>query len=152
MKPLLLLPFALLLVSAAMLHSALVRESWPITIIYRYPVAPQDVRDAHPGVPSAGDDDDHPTSGGLPSAGEYADYEPEPEPEPQDPIPTFPLDLNRATREELMFIPGIGEVLSGRIVQYRDHLGGYTDVSQLTGIYGISQNTLERIGGYLTVN
>jgi competence protein ComEA len=75
---------------------------------------------------------------------------PEPEPD-EDPAPVFPLDLNLATREELMHVPGIGEVLSGRIVQYRDHIGGYTELSQLTNIYGISANTLERIGVYFVI-
>jgi competence ComEA-like helix-hairpin-helix protein len=142
MKPLLLFLCVLVLVSAAMLHSALVRESWPVTVIYRIPQEPVG-RDALI-APSYGNEPvEHDALGNEPAERDA--------PGAPDDVPTFPLNLNGATREELMHIPGIGEVLSGRIVQYRDHIGGYTELSQLTGIYGISQNTLERIGGYLTI-
>jgi DNA uptake protein ComE-like DNA-binding protein len=124
MKPVLLLLCVLLLISAAMLHSAIARENWPVTVIYHYPPV-QDTGDAHPTEP------------------DFVPHESETTPPPE-----FPLDLNRATREELMHVPGIGEVLSGR---YRDYIGGYTDISELTQIYGISQNTLERISEYLTI-
>jgi len=61
----------------------------------------------------------------------------------------FPLDLNAATEEELMQIPRIGEVLASRIVQYREHLGGYSNLSQLAQIKGISEDMAEQLGAYL---
>ena len=128
------------LVSAAMLYSAITQASWPVSIVYAQPqsalvqVAP---------------------AAGTAPVFEYEwvymyVYPDEPETTPMQET-VFPLDLNRATREELMLIPGIGEVISGRIVQYRDVLGGYTTLTQLTEIHGISYNMLERIGGYLFV-
>ncbi|MDR0976379.1 MAG: helix-hairpin-helix domain-containing protein [Prevotellaceae bacterium] len=42
-----------------------------------------------------------------------------------------PIDLNRADTTELKKIPGIGSVLSRRIVNYRNRLGGYCSAQQL---------------------
>ena len=64
----------------------------------------------------------------------------------------FPLDLNFVTETQLMQIPRIGEVLASRIVQYRDVLGGYTELSQLAQIKGISDNMLEQLSPYLYIS
>lgn len=47
------------------------------------------------------------------------------------------IDLNRADTTELRKIPGIGMVLSRRIVAFRDLLGGFTDTLQLHEVYGL---------------
>lgn len=63
----------------------------------------------------------------------------------------FPLNLNTATTEELKAIPRIGDVLAERIVQYRDVLGGYTDLQQLMEIKGIGESTYAEISVYLYI-
>lgn len=63
----------------------------------------------------------------------------------------FPLDINEATVEQLLFIPQVGNVMAQRIVQYRDVLGGYTDLEQLRGIKGVGDKTFAKISGYLYV-
>jgi len=60
-------------------------------------------------------------------------------------------DLNTAGRQELMELPGIGEVLSERILEYREEHGGFTAVDQLTEIKGIGEKTLERLRKYVYV-
>ncbi|MDR2931721.1 MAG: helix-hairpin-helix domain-containing protein, partial [Oscillospiraceae bacterium] len=64
---------------------------------------------------------------------------------------TFPLDLNTATVDELKFIPQVGDVTAQRIIQYRDHLGGYTQLEQLMEIKGIAEKFFERIEPYLYI-
>lgn len=61
----------------------------------------------------------------------------------------FPLELNAATQEELMLIPGIGEVLSHRIVTYREELGGFDDLSRLMEVEGVGEVTYQKIASYL---
>jgi len=61
------------------------------------------------------------------------------------------IDLNTATVEELMMIKGIGEVLSGRIVKYRNKIGGFVDDLQLKDIYGLNYELREEIQSYYTV-
>lgn len=64
---------------------------------------------------------------------------------------TYPLNLNTATLEELMTIDGLGEKRASAILEYRDFLGGYSDVSQIMNIQGINEGVYAQIAGYLTV-
>lgn len=56
-----------------------------------------------------------------------------------------PLDLNAATEEELDLLPGIGEVLAGRIVQYREEHGPFQSPEDLLNVDGIGESTLADI-------
>ena len=47
------------------------------------------------------------------------------------------VDLNRARRYELEALPGIGPVLAGRILDYRERHGGFDDVGDLRNVTGI---------------
>ena len=63
----------------------------------------------------------------------------------------YPLNINKATIEELMTIDGLGETRAGAIIEYREYLGGYTSVEQITEIKGIDESLYVQIAGYLTV-
>ena len=60
-------------------------------------------------------------------------------------------DLNLATAVELQKINGVGEVLSGRIVKYRNKIGGFVNDIQLQDIYGLSSETRKEILANYTV-
>jgi competence ComEA-like helix-hairpin-helix protein len=55
------------------------------------------------------------------------------------------LNINIATKEQLMDLPGIGEVTAERILQYRKESGEFVTVEDLRAIKGISKNKLERL-------
>lgn len=57
----------------------------------------------------------------------------------------FPLDLNQARLEELMELPGIGEKLAQRVVQYRKTHGGFRSVEDLRKVRGIGEKRMERL-------
>ena len=59
------------------------------------------------------------------------------------------LDLNAATAQELDTLPGIGPVLSQRIVQLREERGGFSSKEELLDVEGIGEVTLEKIRPYL---
>lgn len=61
-----------------------------------------------------------------------------------------PLDLNRAGVEELTGLPGIGPVLAGRMVAYRDSAGPFATVRELRAVPGIGPATLARIAERVT--
>ena len=61
------------------------------------------------------------------------------------------VDLNRAGLEELMSLPGIGEVLAGRILEYRAQYGDFHSVQELTKVEGIGEKTLMKLLNYITV-
>lgn len=54
-------------------------------------------------------------------------------------------DLNAVTAAELQTVSGIGPVLSGRIVKFRDALGGFLDPSQLFDVYGLRPEVARRV-------
>lgn len=70
----------------------------------------------------------------------------------QDPPALDAIELNRADAKSLRQINGIGTVFSGRIIKYRDLLGGYVKLEQLKEVYGIDQERYQKIRSYLTVN
>lgn len=61
------------------------------------------------------------------------------------------LNLNTATKEELMLIDGIGEVIATRIIEYRDEIGGFTSLEQLLNIEGVGEKRLAAWSRYLTL-
>lgn len=60
-------------------------------------------------------------------------------------IKADPIDINRADSAQLLPLPGIGPVFAGRIIKYRNLLGGFTSLDQLREVYGISDETLDMI-------
>ena len=60
-------------------------------------------------------------------------------------------NLNTATPLELMELPGIGEVLAGRIVTYRLQRGGFASVEELREVRGIGEKRLETLRKYVYV-
>ena len=55
------------------------------------------------------------------------------------------IDINRCDTSELIKLPGIGPVLSVRIIKYRNLLGGYYSKEQLKEVYGLPVETYEKI-------
>lgn len=62
------------------------------------------------------------------------------------------IDLNEVDSAGLLPLPGIGPVFAGRITRYRALLGGYHHTGQLTEVYGLKQETVERIAPYFLVD
>jgi competence ComEA-like helix-hairpin-helix protein len=61
-------------------------------------------------------------------------------------------DLNKATASQLQKVYGVGEKLSERIIKYRSkHSGGFIADLQLSEVYGLSPEVIERIKNDFTV-
>lgn len=72
-------------------------------------------------------------------------------PAPPPNSPAAALDLNRATVEELLTLPGIGPVIAERIVALRASRGRFTDVAELEEVPGVGPKSLERIAPLVRV-
>lgn len=65
--------------------------------------------------------------------------------------PGAKINLNLAGAAELDTLPGIGPVLAGRIVAYRDEHGPFASVRDLLNVSGIGPKTFESIEPLVTV-
>jgi DNA uptake protein ComE-like DNA-binding protein len=61
------------------------------------------------------------------------------------------IDLNRCTAPDLIRLPGIGPVLSERIIRYRGLLGGFVNTEQLYEVYGLDSSVVALISPMLTL-
>ena len=59
--------------------------------------------------------------------------------------------VNRATREELTCLPGIGAALADRIVAERDAHGPFRDVADLARVRGLGPSRIERLKAHVTI-
>jgi competence ComEA-like helix-hairpin-helix protein len=55
------------------------------------------------------------------------------------------IDLNTATLDQLMSLPGVGRSTAEKILQYRSEHGPFTDPAELTNVQGIGPKKLEKI-------
>ena len=61
------------------------------------------------------------------------------------------ININTATQTELMTLPGIGEVIAQRIIDYRSEHGDFRTVEDLLNVSGIGEKRLEAILDLVTV-
>jgi competence protein ComEA len=65
--------------------------------------------------------------------------------------PQWPIDLNSADQEQLELVPGIGQFLAARIIEYRNQNGPFQNYEALDGVNGIGPGKLEKLRPYLCV-
>jgi len=64
-------------------------------------------------------------------------------------VASFRVDVNRADWPELSQLPGVGEVLARRIVEYRTAHGPFRSVGDLRRVSGIGPVTFRRLEEFL---
>lgn len=57
----------------------------------------------------------------------------------------LPLDINKASYEELCGLSGIGDKLAQEIIAYREQNGGFNNIEEILNVYGIGENIFENI-------
>ncbi|MBQ2614154.1 MAG: helix-hairpin-helix domain-containing protein [Clostridia bacterium] len=71
--------------------------------------------------------------------------------EQSEPKEEVKINLNTATKEELMTLSGVGEKIAERILEKRETLGGFHSVEQITEIQGIGEKLFEQIQPHITI-
>lgn len=64
---------------------------------------------------------------------------------------TEKININTASKEELLTLPGIGEVISERIIDYRNEYGKFDSIEEITEVSGIGKAKFENIKDLITV-
>ncbi len=62
------------------------------------------------------------------------------------------IDINQATKEDLMKISGIGEALSDRILKQKEVFGGFVSMEQMNDIWGLSPEVLKSLNQYFKIS
>ena len=61
------------------------------------------------------------------------------------------VNLNEASREELMTLPGVGEAKADSILSYREENGGFDSIEEIMEISGIKEGVFEKMKDKITV-
>lgn len=61
------------------------------------------------------------------------------------------VNLNTASKEQLMTIPGIGESKADSIISYREKNGAFSNIEEVMNISGIKDGLFEKMKEYITV-
>ena len=67
------------------------------------------------------------------------------------PAPTAKVNINTATVEQLVTLPGVGPKLAARIVEYRQKSGTFRTPQELMNVKGVGEKNFGKIEAWLTV-
>lgn len=72
------------------------------------------------------------------------------EPKEEPPVARM-VNINTADAQELMTLPGIGQVRADAIIEYRQSVGKFEQIEDIMNVKGIKTGTFEKIGSLICV-
>lgn len=61
------------------------------------------------------------------------------------------ININKASKEELMTLPGVGESRAESIIKYREDTGSFQNIEDIMQVSGIKEGLFEKIKDLITV-
>lgn len=61
------------------------------------------------------------------------------------------VNINKANKEKLMTLPGVGEITALKIIEYRTQNGDYKSIEDLKKVAGIGDSKFNNLKEYVTV-
>ncbi len=62
------------------------------------------------------------------------------------------VNINTASKEQLMTLPGIGKTRAESIIAYREKSGGFSTIEDIMKVSGIKESAFEKIKEYICTN
>lgn len=62
------------------------------------------------------------------------------------------VNLNQASKEQLMTLPGVGEAKADAIIRYRSEKGNFRSIEEIMEIEGIKEGVFKKIEDWITVS
>lgn len=64
----------------------------------------------------------------------------------------YSVNINKASLEELMELPGIGEKTAERIIEYREKNGGFSSKEEIKSVKRIGEKTYEKLKSLIYID
>jgi competence protein ComEA len=61
------------------------------------------------------------------------------------------INLNQATKEELMTLSGVGEKKAEKIIEYREENGSFKTIEDLKNVNGFGEKSFESLEKYISI-
>lgn len=61
------------------------------------------------------------------------------------------ININTASKEELMLLPGVGESTASKIIEYRGQNNGFKNIEDIMEVKGIGKKKFEKMKDYIKV-
>jgi competence protein ComEA len=74
------------------------------------------------------------------------------DPGKSDDAPTGVVNINTASEDELMLLPGVGPSKAAAVIAWRKKYGAFKKVEDLTKVKGFGYKTLKKLKPYLSVS
>ena len=65
--------------------------------------------------------------------------------------PAGKVNLNTATAQQLAELPGVGDALAARIIEYRQKGGGFKSEKELMNVKGVGEKNFAKLEAHVTV-
>ncbi len=69
----------------------------------------------------------------------------------QSDVTDLKIDINTATKAQLVRLPGIGDTIAERILLYRDSHGRFKSIKELLSVEGIGEKKFKKIAPFVTI-
>lgn len=87
----------------------------------------------------------------VPTKEEAKERVPETAVNPKNDETSDKININTATKESLMTLPGIGEAKAERIIAYRNEHGAFSSIEEIMEVEGIKEGMYEKIKDYIVI-
>lgn len=61
------------------------------------------------------------------------------------------ININKASKEEMMTLPGVGESRADSIIKYREDVGEFQSIEDIMNVSGIKEGLFEKIKDLITI-